>query len=94
MDKEDYAWRDGVVSSLGEIKGQLLQLATERSTAKETADRLAERMDKHVEWNDDAHAELHQKVDKVSHKVSLFTGVIMTLQFILTLAVGVLALLK
>jgi len=105
MAGEDFAWRENVVASLAEIKTQLVRLAADRESEKDaivraTAALAAEdrrnvdKLEEHVEWNDQAHAELNEKISKVSHRQSFITGVILTIQFILTLAVGVLAIFK
>lgn len=99
------AWREGVVASLAKIETQLSRIASDRESEKETINRLSqdlraadlravEKLDKHIEWNDEAHEDLHEKINKVSHRVSLITGAGLTIQFILTLAVGAIALLK
>lgn len=105
IDTDTQAWRENVVGTLAEIKSQLGRLASDRESEKETLlrvtaelhaeDRRAhERYDKHVAWNDQEHEKLHEKVNKVSHRQSFTTGAMLTVQFVLTLAVGVIALLK
>lgn len=104
-DSETQAWRESVAVALADIKAQLGRLASDRESEKETMLRVTtelhaedrrhqERLDKHVEWNDTEHEKSREKINKISGRVNFFTGVILTLQFIVTLAVGVIALLK
>lgn len=104
-DSETQAWRENVAITLAEIKAQLGRLASDRESEKETMlrvttelhaedRRILERLDRHIEWNDTEHEKNRDKVTKISGRVNFFTGVILTLQFIVTLSVGVIALLK
>lgn len=104
-DSETQAWRESVVATLADIKAQLGRIASDRESEKETLVRVTtelhaedrrhqERLDKHVEWNDLEHEKTREKVNKISGRVNFFTGVIITLQFIVTLAVAVIALFK
>lgn len=104
-DSETQAWRENVAATLADIKAQLGRLASDRESEKEAMlrvttelhaeDRRAqERHERHVEWNDIEHEKTREKVSKISGRVNFFTGVILTLQFIVTLSVGVIALLK
>lgn len=105
MAVDDVTWRENVAISLAEIKTQLARLAADRESEKDAVIRAtavlaaedrrnADKLDEHVEWNDEEHAKLAEKISKVSHRQSLITGVLLTIQFILTLAVGVLAIFK
>lgn len=105
IDTDTIAWREGVIGTLADIKAQLSRLASDRESEKETLVRVTqelhaedrrqfERHERHVAWNDGEHEKIHEKVNKVSHRQSFTTGVMLTVQFILTLAVGVIALLK
>lgn len=104
-DSETQAWRENVAATLADIKAQLGRLASDRESEKETMLRVTtelhaedrrhqERLDKHVGWNDAEHEKSREKINKISGRVNFFTGVILTLQFIVTLAVGVIATLK
>lgn len=104
-DSETQAWRESVAVSLAEIKAQLGRLASDRESEKETMLRVTtelhaedrrhqERLDEHVKWNDTEHEKNRDKINKIAGRVNFFTGVILTLQFIVTLAVGVIAMLK
>lgn len=105
IDIDTQAWRENVVATLAEIKAQLGRLASDRESEKETLIRVTqelhaedrrahERHDKHVAWNDQEHEKLHEKANKISSRQSFTFGVMITVQFLLTLAVGVVALLK
>ena len=105
IDSETQSWRENVVATLADIKAQLGRLASDRESEKETMIRVTrelheedrraqERHDKHVTWNDAEHEKLHEKANKISSRQSFTLGVMLTVQFLLTLAVGGVALLK
>lgn len=96
------AWRDHVVGSLADIKAQLGRLASDRESEKETLIRVtaelhaedrrhAEKLADHVRWNDEQHEVLHEKHNKIAGRTNFFMGVGITLQFIVTVAVAVIA---
>lgn len=104
-DSETQAWRENVVATLADIKAQLGRLASDRESEKEAVirattelhaedRRAAERFERHVAWNNGEHEKMRDVANKTNGRVSFFTGVILTLQFIVTVAVAVLALLK
>lgn len=104
-DNETQAWRENVAVTLAEIKAQLGRLASDRESEKETMlrvttelhaeDRRAqERLDSHVSWNDEEHEKTRNRINKIESRVNFFAGVLLTLQFIVSLSVGVIALLK
>lgn len=105
MDADTLSWRESVVGSLADIKAQLGRLASDRESEKETIIRLTtrldgedrrnvERLDKHVEWNDAEHGKLHERINKIDTKVTFGAGVLLTLQFLVTIAVAVVAIFK
>lgn len=105
MTVEDQAWRENVVASLADIKAQLGRLASDRESEKETLirtttrlqdedRRLADRLDSHVKWNDGAHGDIYERMNKIDTKVTFGAGVIVTVQFLITIAIGFVALFK
>lgn len=104
-DSETQAWRESVVATLADIKAQLGRIAYDRESEKETVIRVTtelhaedrrhqERLDRHVEWNDTEHEKTREKVNKIDGRVHFFAGVLLTLQFLVTVAVGVIAIFK
>lgn len=102
-DSETQAWRENVVITLAEIKAQLGRLASDRESEKETMlrvttelhsedRRILERLDRHIEWNDTEHEKTRDKSNKTEGRVNFFAGVILTLQFLVSISVAVVAL--